>query len=77
MIYPQNGIPDGQDLTGFSLISILFNQELNWEFVATNQDSSSQIFAFFPIVLQTALGIGRELTALFTLYTDLSSASSS
>jgi hypothetical protein len=56
-IFPQDGIPDGTDLSGLTLISILFNQELNWQFVATHQDSSSQIFAFFPTVLQTALGI--------------------
>ena len=59
-IYPQDGVSETADLSGFTLISILFNQELNWQFVATNQDSSSQIFAYFPLVLQTALGVGRK-----------------
>jgi hypothetical protein len=59
-IVPQNGIPGGTDLTGLTLISILFDSELNWPFVTTNQDSSSQIFAFFPSVLQNALGLSCE-----------------
>jgi hypothetical protein len=61
-IVPQDGIPDGTDLTGLTLISILFDSQLNWPFVASHQDSSSQIFAFFPQVLQTALGLSRRLT---------------
>lgn len=64
-IFPQNGIPDGTDMSGLTLISILFNSELNWPFVASHQDSSSQIFAFFPTVLQTALGLSGVLSYYF------------
>ncbi|KAL4070006.1 hypothetical protein V8B97DRAFT_1871946, partial [Scleroderma yunnanense] len=43
--------------TDYVLISVLFNSSLNWEFVATNADSPGQIFAYFPEVIATALGI--------------------
>ncbi|KIM66953.1 hypothetical protein SCLCIDRAFT_264714 [Scleroderma citrinum Foug A] len=42
--------------TDYVLINILFNNSLNWEFVATNADSPGQIFAYFPDVIATALG---------------------
>ncbi|KAJ8691130.1 hypothetical protein PTI98_010727 [Pleurotus ostreatus] len=55
-IYPRNGTdPTTEDLGDYSLISILFTPELNWEFVATNPLSPSQIFGYFPVILQTAL----------------------
>jgi len=53
-------------LSGYTVISILFNQQLNWEFEATNSDSSSQIFAYFPGVISTALGINQS--QVMTLY---------
>jgi len=58
-IYPATQIDPNTDLTGFTVISILFNQQLNWQFEATNPDSSNQIFAYFPGVIATALGINR------------------
>jgi hypothetical protein len=56
-IYPRNGYQKGEDVTGFTLISLLFNQELNWPFVARNELSSAQIFAYMPAILNTALGL--------------------
>ncbi|KAF9488018.1 hypothetical protein BDN71DRAFT_1352119, partial [Pleurotus eryngii] len=44
-IYPRNGTdPTTENLGDYSLISILFTPELNWQFVATNPLSPSQIF---------------------------------
>jgi hypothetical protein len=40
-----------------TLISVLFNQSLNWEWVATNSDTQGQIFEYFPSIIATALGI--------------------
>jgi hypothetical protein len=45
----------------------LFNQSLNWPFVTTNPYSSSQIFAYFPPVITTALGIPPEQVQTFAL----------
>jgi hypothetical protein len=58
-IYPAVQIDPNSDLSGYTVISILFNQELNWQFEATNPDSSNQIFAYFPGVIAAALGIDR------------------
>jgi len=57
----------GQDLSGFTIISILFNQELNWPFVVSNQISSSQIFAYLPVIITTALGLGADSLITFAL----------
>ncbi|KAI6129694.1 hypothetical protein EDD16DRAFT_1471138 [Pisolithus croceorrhizus] len=43
--------------TDYTLINVLFNRSLNWEWVATNADSPGQIFEYFPQVVATALGI--------------------
>jgi hypothetical protein len=57
-IYPVNGTdPSTADIPGSTFISLLFNQELNWQFVTQNPVSSSQIFAYLPVVLTTALNI--------------------
>ncbi|EGO23688.1 hypothetical protein SERLADRAFT_469886 [Serpula lacrymans var. lacrymans S7.9] len=50
--YNQSTVP-----AGYSLISVLFNQSLNWQWVAQNADTSGQIFEYFPQVIATALGI--------------------
>lgn len=59
-IYPGVQLDPNSDLSGYTYISILFNQELNWQFEATNPDSSNQIFAYFPSTISNALGIDRE-----------------
>lgn len=59
-IYPAVGIDPNTDLSAYVVISILFNQELNWVFEATNPDSSNQIFAYFPTAIAVALGIDQS-----------------
>jgi len=54
-IYPSKQLDLTQDLSGFTLISILFNQDLNWPFVVNNQVSSSQIFAYLPALISAAI----------------------
>ncbi|GLB45516.1 putative biological adhesion [Lyophyllum shimeji] len=57
-IYPRVQLDlSSVDASKYTLISILFNQELNWPFVVTNQISSSQIFAWIPAIISTALGV--------------------
>ncbi|KAF7296536.1 hypothetical protein HMN09_01060600 [Mycena chlorophos] len=53
-IYPPSGVvnsPGGN----YSFISLLFDGYLGWDFVCTSDVSSSQIFAFMPVILATAL----------------------
>ncbi|KAF4591186.1 hypothetical protein EYR40_009789 [Pleurotus pulmonarius] len=67
-IYPRNGTdPTTEDLSSYSLISILFTPELNWEFVATNPLSPSQIFGYFPVILQTALVLPSDKVKTWVL----------
>lgn len=66
-IYPQDQINSATDLQGYTLISILLNQELNWPFVVNNQVSSSQIFAYFPVIISTALGIPADQVKTYAL----------
>ena len=40
-----------------TVITVLFNQQLNWVLETSNSDPSSQMFAYFPGVISTALGI--------------------
>ncbi|KAF5374174.1 hypothetical protein D9615_008817 [Tricholomella constricta] len=56
-IYPRVQLDTSQDLSDYTMISILFNQELNWPFVVTTQISSSQIFAWLPAIIATALQV--------------------
>lgn len=57
VILPQPQLDLSQVPTDYVLINVLFNNSLNWEFVATSADSPGQIFAYFPEVVATALGI--------------------
>lgn len=65
-IYPQNGV-DGSAPPGFTLISLLFNQDLNWNFVVQHQETASQLFAFVPVILQGALGITSDQVKTYAL----------
>jgi hypothetical protein len=56
-IYPQNGVSDSTDLSGYTLISLLFDSDLGWVFVVEHDTTSSQLFAYVPPLVQTALGI--------------------
>ena len=60
-IYPPDRLDPNTDLTGFTFIAILFDMELNWPFVVTSPISSTQIFAYIPIIIATALGIEGDL----------------
>jgi hypothetical protein len=67
-IYPPDSAdPSTADLADFTFISILFNQELNWEFVSQNTVASSQIFAYFPQVFINALNITASQVQTFAL----------
>jgi hypothetical protein len=57
-IYPRQQLdPSNSDLNGYTLISILFNNELNWMFEIQDAISSSQLFVYMPMIITSALGI--------------------
>ncbi|KAF8133413.1 hypothetical protein EV363DRAFT_1295561 [Boletus edulis] len=56
VILPQPQLDINSLPTSDTMISILFNDSLNWQFVAGNADSPGQIFEYFPTVIATALG---------------------
>lgn len=58
VILPQPQLDVNNLPTSDTMINVLFNDSLNWEFVAGNDDSPGQIFEYFPTVIATALGIG-------------------
>ncbi|PFH53298.1 hypothetical protein AMATHDRAFT_137776 [Amanita thiersii Skay4041] len=66
-IYPSDPLPSNPSFPGFTLISILFNQGLNWPWVVGNQVSSSQIFAYVPMLITTALGVQDSDVKTFAL----------
>jgi hypothetical protein len=49
------------------LISILFNNELNWIFEINDPISSSQLFVYMPMIIQSALGISSDQVKTFAL----------
>ena len=63
-VYPPHRLDSNTDLTGYTFIGILFDLELNWPFVVTSPISSTQIFAYIPIIIATALGIEGEFRSL-------------
>ena len=67
-IYPPDRLDPNTDLTGFTFIAILFDMELNWPFVVTSPISSTQIFAYIPIIIATALGIEGDFFFLFSFF---------
>jgi len=67
-IYPADGgVTSGDDLTGYTAISIMFKPQLGWAFVATNTISAGQILAYMPTVLMTALDITADQVKTFAL----------
>jgi len=64
VIVPQTQLNIQDVPTSDTLISVLFNQSLNWEWVATNLDTPGQIFEYFPEVIATALGIDGTCTPI-------------
>ncbi|KAG2115451.1 hypothetical protein DEU56DRAFT_177287 [Suillus clintonianus] len=65
MPQPQLNVQDVP--TTDTLISVLFNQSLNWEWVATNSDTQGQIFEYFPTIIATALGIDASQVQSYEL----------
>ncbi|KAH9891983.1 hypothetical protein C8Q73DRAFT_98786 [Cubamyces lactineus] len=59
--------PGDGDLVGYSEISLLFDLALDWVFVAKNSSSSSQIFAWMPPILQTALNLQADQVKTYEL----------
>lgn len=57
VILPQPQLDVNSLPTSDTMINILFNDSLNWEFVAGNAESPGQIFEYFPTVIATALGM--------------------
>jgi len=67
-IYPQDTAPGGGgQITGFTLISILFDQSLNWPFVVGSDVASSQIFAYMPSIVEAALNITSDQVMTYAL----------
>jgi hypothetical protein len=54
-------------LSGFSLVSILFDQFLPWAFVAQNIQSQGQLFLWLPTLVQSALGLSPQQVKTFAL----------
>jgi hypothetical protein len=59
-IFPNHQLDLTQNFDTYTMISVLFNQELNWPFVVTNSISSNQIFAYLPLIISTALQIDGQ-----------------
>jgi hypothetical protein len=58
IIYPSEKIVNSKDdVVGLTAITLLFDQGLNWPWVARNDVSAGQIFAFMPQAISTALQI--------------------
>ncbi|EKM75539.1 hypothetical protein AGABI1DRAFT_132204 [Agaricus bisporus var. burnettii JB137-S8] len=67
-IYPRQRLnSSNSDLEGFTLISILFNKELNWMFEIQDPISASQIFVYMPMLISTALRIPSDQVKTFAL----------
>ncbi|KAH7925878.1 hypothetical protein BV22DRAFT_1010299 [Leucogyrophana mollusca] len=60
VILPQPQLNTSTLPSNDEMISVLFNQSLNWEWVATSSDTPGQIFEYFPQVIATALGISAS-----------------
>lgn len=73
-IYPaEGGVDASTDLTGYTAISILFDNSLNWNFVAGNTIAAGQMLAYTPIAVMNALGLTREHSHLVVLLPFLTS----
>lgn len=59
--------PEVDNLNGFTLIAILFDQGLNWDTVVQHPDSPGQIFAWLPPVILTSLSIPSDQVKSFAL----------
>ncbi|KAF8584723.1 hypothetical protein K439DRAFT_1345301, partial [Ramaria rubella] len=62
-----NATSDASELTDKTLISLLFQSQLNWLFINSSSQSVGQIFAFMPQVLMTALSINDSDVLTYAL----------
>ena len=62
--------PSSSKLSGYTLISILFDQALNWGFVAGDSQAIGQLFRYMPPLLAGSLGIDGKFshTPSFLIY---------
>ncbi|KAH7336872.1 hypothetical protein B0J17DRAFT_695498 [Rhizoctonia solani] len=58
---------DADQLKGYSLISLLFNSQLNWAFVTQHAEATGQLFAYTPVMIQNALGLSADQVKTFAL----------
>ncbi|KAH9947458.1 hypothetical protein B0H21DRAFT_821903 [Amylocystis lapponica] len=49
------------------MVSLLYGPSLNWEFVENNTESSTELFAWTPVIVSTALNISQEHVLTFAL----------
>ncbi|KAE9402776.1 hypothetical protein BT96DRAFT_917901 [Gymnopus androsaceus JB14] len=56
----QNQLSSSTDPTGYTLISLLYSLQLGWQFVVGNSVATDQIFAWMPVILQTALSLNSN-----------------
>ncbi|KAG6876704.1 hypothetical protein C0993_000968 [Termitomyces sp. T159_Od127] len=66
-IVPPTPLDLSQVTNQYTMISILFDEELNWPFVVGNQLSSSQIFAWITVIIQTALNLTADQVKTYVL----------
>ncbi|KDN48290.1 hypothetical protein RSAG8_02882, partial [Rhizoctonia solani AG-8 WAC10335] len=69
-IVPVGGVnpeKDTDQLKGYSLISLLFTNQLSWVFVTQHAEATGQLFAYTPQMIETALGLGDNQVKTFAL----------
>jgi hypothetical protein len=73
-ILPQDQLDTSADaLQGYTLVSLLFGPQLNWEFVVDSTDASAEIFAYMPTILQNALNLSADQVKTWTLQVNIPS----
>jgi hypothetical protein len=66
-IYPPSGAIASNPGSNYSFISLLFDQYLDWPFVVQSSVSSSQLFAYVPLLLAAGAGIPTSEVMTFAL----------
>ncbi|THH15327.1 hypothetical protein EUX98_g9484, partial [Antrodiella citrinella] len=66
-IFPAEGIPPGTNTNGYTFISILFDPSLRWSWVTSHSDSATQLLAYTPILIQSALNITADQVLTYAL----------
>ncbi|KAI0034609.1 hypothetical protein K488DRAFT_45031, partial [Vararia minispora EC-137] len=66
-VYPPSPIPSSENLSGYTLVAVLFDSQLDWQFVTSSSDSETQLFSWMPPLLQASLGLAADQTKTFAL----------